>query len=113
LSLSSCVAFTEWFPSFDKETLTLQILPAESAVKTLRVVVVVQSFHPSVSSFYWESTGYTLGGKQLVPVFFTIGKSVLKVEWGVCKYFATVGTHEALRAEVGAHGFQAVLIVHF
>ena len=41
--------------------------------------------------------------------FFTIGKSVLKVEWGVCKYFATVGTHEALWAEVGAHGFQAVL----
>ena len=44
-----------------------------------------------------------------VLTFFTIGKSVLKVEWGVCKYFATVGTHEALRAEVGAHGFQAVL----
>ena len=41
--------------------------------------------------------------------FFTIGKSVLKVEWGVGKYFATVGTHETLRAEVGAHGFQAVL----
>ena len=41
--------------------------------------------------------------------FFTIGKSVLKVEWGVGKYFATVGTHEALWAEVGAHSFQAVL----
>jgi len=107
------VDFTEWFPSFGKETLTLQILPADSAVKTLGVVVVVESFHPPVSSFYWESTRYTLGGEQFIPVFFTIGKSVLKVEWGVCKYFATVGTHEALWAEVGAHGFQAVLIVHF
>jgi len=107
------VIFTKDFATFCIEAFTLHIFSAESAVKTLRVVVVVQSFHPSVSSFYWESTGYTLGGKQLVPVFFTIGKSVLKVEWGVCKYFATVGTHEALRAEVGAHGFQAVLIVHF
>lgn len=107
------MAFTEWFPSFDKETLTLQILPAESAVKTLRVVVIVQSFHPSVSGFNWESTRDTLRGEQLIPVFFTIGKSVLKVEWGVGKYFATVGTHEALWAEVGAHGFQAVLLVHF
>jgi len=107
------VIFAKDFATFCIEAFTLHIFSAESAVKTLRVVVVVQSFHPSVSSFYWESTGYTLGGKQLVPVFFTIGKSVLKVEWGVCKYFATVGTHEALRAEVGAHGFQAVLIVHF
>ena len=47
--------------------------------------------------------------QHYVLTFFTIGKSVLKVEWGVCKYFATVGTHKALRAEVGAHGFQAVL----
>ena len=39
-----------------------------SAVKTLGVVVVVQSFHPSVSGFYWESTGYTLGGEQFIPV---------------------------------------------
>jgi len=77
------------------------------------VVVVVQSFHPPVSGLNWESTRYTLRGEQFIPVFFTIGKSVLKVEWGVCKYFATVGTHEALWAEVGAHGFQAVLIVHF
>jgi len=107
------VAFTERFPSFDKEALTLQILPAESAVKTLGVVVVVQSLNPPVSGFYRESTRDTLRGEQFIPVFFTIGKSVLKVEWGVCKYFATVGTHEALWAEVGAHGFQAVLLVHF
>ena len=48
---------------------------------------------------------------QHVPslTFFTIGKSVLKVERRVAELFATVGTHEALWAEVGAHGFQAVL----
>jgi len=107
------VIFTKDFATFCIETLTLQILPAESAVKTLGVVVVVQSFHPAVSGFNRESTRYTLRGEQFIPVFFTIGKSVLKVEWGVGKYFATVGTHETLRAEVGAHGFQAVLIVHF
>jgi len=107
------VIFTKDFSTFCIEAFTLHVFSAESAVKTLGVVVVVESFHPPVSSFYWESTRYTLGGEQFIPVFFTIGKSVLKVEWGVCKYFATVGTHEALRAEVGAHGFQAVLIVHF
>ena len=41
--------------------------------------------------------------------FFAVGKTVLQVEWGVGKYFPTVGTDEALRMEVGAHCFQAVL----
>jgi len=107
------VIFTKDFATFCIEAFTLHIFSAECAVKTLGVVVVVQSFHPAVSGLNWESTRYTLRGEQFIPVFFTIGKSVLKVEWGVCKYFATVGTHEALWAEVGAHGFQAVLIVHF
>jgi len=107
------VIFTKDFATFCIEAFTLHIFSAESAVKTLGVVVVVQSLHPAVSGFNWESTRYALRGEQFIPVFFTIGKSVLKVEWGVGKYFATVGTHEALWAEVGAHGFQAVLLVHF
>jgi len=107
------VIFTKDFATFGIEAFTLHIFSAESAVKTLGVVVVVQSLNPPVSGFYRESTRDTLRGEQFIPVFFTIGKSVLKVEWGVCKYFATVGTHEALWAEVGAHGFQAVLLVHF
>jgi len=113
ITLSSCVAFTERFPSFDKETLPLQILLAQTAVEALGVVVVVESLHPPVSRLYWEPTRYALGGKQLIPVFFAIGKSVLQVKRGVCKYFPTVGTDEALRMEVGAHGFQAVLLFHF
>ena len=39
-----------------------------SAVKTLGVVVVVQSFHPAVSGLNWESTRYTLRGEQFIPV---------------------------------------------
>jgi len=77
------------------------------------VVVVVKSFHPTVSSFYWKSAGYTLGGEQFIPVFFTIRKSVLQIEWRVAEYLPTVGADEALRVEVGAHGFQAVLLFHF
>jgi len=72
------------------------------------VIVVVESLHPAIPSLYWEATRYTLRGKQLIPVFFAVGKAVLQVEWGVGKYFPTVGTDEALRMEVGAHGFQAV-----
>jgi len=100
--------FTKDFTTFCKEAFTLHVFLAETAVKTLGVVVVVKSFNPSISGFYGESTRYTLGGKQFVPVFFTIRKSVLQIEWGVGKYFPTVGTDEALRVEVGAHGFQAV-----
>jgi len=77
------------------------------------VIVVVESLHPAISGLYWEATRYTLCGKQLIPVFFAVGKSVLQVKWGVGKYFPTVGTDEALRMEVGAHGFQTVLLFHF
>jgi len=107
------VVFTEDFITFCKEAFTLHILSAETAIETLGVVVVVKSFHPTVSSFYWESAGYTLGGEQFIPVFFTIRKSVLQIEWRVAEYLPTVGADEALRVEVGAHGFQAVLLFHF
>ena len=39
-----------------------------SAVKTLGVVVVVQSLNPPVSGFYRESTRDTLRGEQFIPV---------------------------------------------
>ena len=39
-----------------------------SAVKTLGVVVVVQSLNPAVSGFYRESTRDTLRGEQFIPV---------------------------------------------
>jgi len=107
------VIFAKDFTTFCKEAFTLHIFLAETAVEALGVVVVVESLHPPVSRLYWEPTRYALGGKQLIPVFFAIGKSVLQVKRGVCKYFPTVGTDEALRVEVGAHCFQAVLLFHF
>ena len=80
--------FTKDFSTFCIEAFTLHVFSAElmgsiesvgrlvlcgefdtySAVKTLGVVVVVESFHPPVSSFYWESTRYTLGSEQFIPV---------------------------------------------
>jgi len=77
------------------------------------VIVVVKSFHPPVPGFYWEPTGYTFGSKELIPIFFTVRKTILKIEGRICKYFAAVGTGKALRMEVLAHGFQTVLSFHF
>jgi len=75
------MALAEWFPSLHEKSFALQVLLAESAVKALTVVVVVESFDPPVTGFNGKSTRNTLCREQLVPVFFTVWKSVLKVEW--------------------------------
>lgn len=67
------MAFAEWLPCLDEETLALQVLLAESAVKALAVVVIVEGLHPAVSSLDGKSTRYALGCEQLVPIFFAVG----------------------------------------
>jgi len=39
--LSSGMAFTEWFPGFDKKALAFKILLTQRAVEALRMIVVV------------------------------------------------------------------------
>lgn len=75
------MAFAEWFPSLHEKSFALQVFLAKSAVKALTVVVVVEGFDPPVTGFNGKSTRNTLCRKQFVPVFFTVWKSVLKVEW--------------------------------
>ena len=79
------------------------------AVETLRVVVVIESLHPAITSLDWEATRDALGGEELIPVLFTIWETILQVEWRVCKDLATVSTAEALWMEVCAHRLQTVL----
>jgi len=107
------MALAEWLPSFDKETLTLKILLAQCAVEALRMIVIVEGFHPPVPGFYWEPAGDTFCCEQLVPIFFTVGESILEIERRVCKNFTTIGAGKAFRVEVLAHGFQTVLSFHF
>jgi len=102
------MALAEWLPSFDKETLTLKILLAQCAVKALRMIVIVEGFHPPVPSFYWESAGDTFCCEQFVPIFFTVGESILEIERRVCENFTTIGAGKAFRVEVLTHGFQTV-----
>lgn len=77
------------------------------------MIVIVESLHPSVSRLYGESTGHTLGGEQLIPVFFTVGQPVLQVEGRIGEQFAAVSTRKALRVEGLPHGLQTVLSFHF
>jgi len=76
-----CMALAERFPSLHEKTFALQVFLAKSAVKALTVIVVVEGLDPSVSGFNGKSARNTLCREQLVPVFFTVWKPVLKVEW--------------------------------
>jgi len=107
------LVFTKYFATFDKETFTLHVFFTQSAVETLRMVVIIESLHPSVPSFYGEPTGDAFGGEQFIPVFFTIRKTILQIERSICQYLSTVDTGEALWMEVGAHCLQTVLLFHF
>jgi len=42
---------------------------AHRAVEALAVIIVVQSFYPTVASLDWESTREAFRGKQFVPVY--------------------------------------------
>jgi len=103
------MALAERFPSLHEKTFALQVFLAKSAVKALTVIVVVEGLDPSVSGFNGKSARNTLCREQLVPVFFTVWKPVLKVEWWIGKYFATISTNKTLRVECLSHRLQTVL----
>ena len=77
--------------------------------KTLRMVIGVKGFDPSVTSLNRESTGDTFGGEHLIPILFTIRVSVLHVERVVSKGCPTVSASEALRMPLFVEGHQAFL----
>jgi len=106
---SSGVGLAERLSRFDKEALTFEVFLAKRAVEALGVVVVVQSLDPPVSSFDRESAGDALCCEQLVPIFFTVGKSVLQIEGAVGEDLVAVGASKALWMEVRGHRLQTVL----
>jgi len=105
---SSGVGLAERLSRFDKEALTFEVFLAKRAVEALGVVVVVQSLDPPVSGFDRESAGDALCCEQLVPIFFTVGKSVLQIEGAVGEDLVAVGARKALGVEVCRHRLQAV-----
>jgi len=106
---SSGVRLAEWLSRFHKEALTFEVFLAKRAVEALGVIIVVESLDPPVSSFDWESARDALRCEQLVPIFFTVGQSVLQIERTVGKDLVAVGARKALRMEVCGHSLQAVL----
>jgi len=75
------VRLAEWFAGFDEKSLALQVLLAESTVKALAMIVVVEGLNPTISGLNGESARHTLCGEQFVPIFFAIGEAVFQVEW--------------------------------
>jgi len=77
LESSLSVRFTERLPSLSVETLPFQVLVAFRALEALAMVVVVEGLHPSVPGLDGEPATHTLGGEQVVPVSFAVGKTIL------------------------------------
>jgi len=72
LTAHFCMSFAEGLPCLHEKAFALQVLLAESAVKALAVVIVVEGFDPPVAGFYGEPTRHTLGCEQVIPIFFTV-----------------------------------------
>lgn len=102
--------FAERAAAFRVEALALEILLAHRAVEALAVVVVVQGLHPAITSLDWESAREAFRGKQLVPVSFAVGQSLLQKERAIAEEFAAIGTVEAFRVEVLSNRVQAVAL---
>jgi len=103
------MVFTENLAPLCIEAFPLHVFFAKRAVEALGVVVVVQSLDPPVSGFDRESAGDALCCEQLVPIFFTVGKSVLQIEGAVGEDLVAVGARKALWMEVRGHRLQTVL----
>jgi len=103
------MVFTENLAPLCIEAFPLHVFFAKRAVEALGVVVVVQSLDPPVSGFDRESAGDALCCEQLVPIFFTVGKSILQIEGAVGEDLVAVGASKALWMEVRGHRLQTVL----
>jgi len=105
---ASGVCLAERLSRFHKEALTFEVFLAKRAVEALGVVVVVESLDPPVSGFDRESARHALCCEQLVPIFFTVGQSILQIEGAIGEDLVAVSACKTLRMEVCGHRLQAV-----
>jgi len=113
LKSSDCVLFAKYSSRFRVKAFPLQVVFTHRAVEALRVVVVVESLHPAISSFDRKSARNAFRRKQLIPIFFTIGQAVFKVEWRIGEEFSAVRAIETLGMEGLRHRLQAILSFQF
>lgn len=104
------MVFAEWTSSFVVETLSFQVLFAHRAIEALTVIVVVQSFNPSVTSFDWEATSEAFGCEELIPIGLAVRFTFFQEEWTVAEKFATIGASEAFGMVVLSNSIQAVTL---
>jgi len=76
--------------TFRIERLAFEIFVTHGTLETLRVVVIVEGFDPSITGFDRKTTSDTLGGEQFVPVFFTVWLTILKIERVVTKGYKSM-----------------------
>jgi len=72
------------------------------------VVVAVEGLHPAVARLDGEAAAHALGGEQVVPVGFAVGKTILQVEGAGAEGLPAVGAREALGVELLPDGVQAI-----
>lgn len=80
------------------------------AVEALRMIIIIQSFNPSVASLNGEAACKAFCCEQFIPIVFTISFALLQEEWTVAEQFTAVGAFEAFGMELAADGVQAVAL---
>lgn len=98
----------EWSTTLGEKALSLKILLAHCAVETLAVVVIGQSFDPSVSSLDGEAARKTFSSKKLVPIVLAVGESIFQEERTVAEQLSAVRTAETFGMEVLSNRIQTV-----
>lgn len=104
------MSFAEGSTSFGEKALSFKVLLAVCAVEALRVIIIIQSFNPSVASLNGEAACEAFRCEQFIPIVFTIGFALLQEEWTVAEQLSAVGAFEAFGMELAADGVQAVAL---
>ena len=56
------------------------------------MIILWESFNPTIAGSNWECTTSTFGCKQIIPIFFTVRQCILKVERRISERSSTVCT---------------------
>lgn len=98
----------KWSTSFGEKALSFKILFAHSAVEALAVVVVSQSFDPSVTGLDGEAARKTFSSKKLVPIVLAVRESIFQEEGTVSEQLSAVRTAETFGMEVLSNRIQTI-----
>jgi len=94
--------------SFGKKALTLEVTSADCALETVRMPILGERLHPSITGRNRELTAHALGGEEIIPVLLTVGIAILQIERAVSKRILAVGAGKTIRMPLLVESIQTV-----